>query len=731
MRTRGARQGVQFLLATTVLIAMAGFGLVEASAKDKSAQDDQALDANAQAVMLDPIDVQGNSGGTVGYLATRTSTATKTDTPLRDVPQSVTVITKQQVQDIGAQKIEDVVRYVPGVNWHQGENNRDQIVIRGQSSTADFFVNGMRDDGQVFRDLYNAQRIEFLKGPNAMIFGRGGGGGVLNRVLKEADGVPVRELTLQGGAYDNKRVSADVGGKVTDTFAARLNAVFEDTKSYRDFYHMQRSGFNPTFTWAPTADTRIKFSYEYFHDYRTADRGIPSQSGFPYPNAAPSTFFGNPDISNTPQTQNIVMAVVEHDFDSGLKVKNQTRFADYKRFYQNVYAGSAVNPATDTLTLAAYNNSNDRQNIFNQTDWTYKLDTGSIKHTLLFGTEFGNQKSANARFSGIFGNGTAASNPIPASNPVSYQPVSFTGLATDARNKIELKLAAVYGQDQVELTRWLQIIGGVRFDRFDLGYVNLNSQSTTLGQTFGRVDNLVSPRIGFVVKPVDPLSLYTSYSVSYLPASGDQFNALSIVSTGLKPEKFTNKEVGLKWDVMPALAFTAALFRLDRENTPIKDNTNVAVAAGASRVDGLELSLAGYVIDKWQVTAGYANLYARYLTDTSNSSGTVAARAGAHVPFTPVHTYSLWNRYDFTEMWGAGVGVISQTEYYANADNLVHVPGFTRVDGAVFYKFDKNLRAQLNVENIFGVKYYPSADSNNNITIGSPRAARISLTASY
>src|SRR4029079_16790703 len=134
------------------------------------------------------IDVQSTAGTTVGYVAKRTSTATKTATPLRDIPQSVTVVTKQQIQDVGAQKLEDIARYVPGVNWHQGEGNRDQLVIRGQSSTADFFVNGMRDDAQIYRDLYNTERLEFLKGPSAMIFGRGGGGGVLNRVLKEADG---------------------------------------------------------------------------------------------------------------------------------------------------------------------------------------------------------------------------------------------------------------------------------------------------------------------------------------------------------------------------------------------------------------------------------------------------------------------------------------------------------------------------------------------------------------
>ena len=131
------------------------------------------------------------------------------------------------------------------------------------------------------------------------------------------------------------------------------------------------------------------------------------------------------------------------------------------------------------------------------------------------------------------------------------------------------------------------------------------------------------------------------------------------------------------------------------------------------------------------MTAGYANLDARYLTNTSNAAGTLAARAGAHVPFTPVHTWSLWNRYDFTETWGAGLGVISQTEYYANRDNQVHVPGFTRVDGAIYWRLNPTFRAQLNIENIFGVKYYPSADSNNNITIGSPRAARVVVVANF
>ncbi|MBI3703991.1 MAG: TonB-dependent siderophore receptor [Rhizobiales bacterium] len=711
------------LPAMAILVAAAG--MADALAKDKT---EQALEANAQAVTLDTINVQGDAGGTVGYLATRTSTATKTDTPLRDVPQSITVVTKQQIADTGALKLEDVVRYVPGVVWHQGENNRDQIVIRGQSSTADFFVNGMRDDAQLFRDLYNAERVELLKGPNAMIFGRGGGGGVLNRVLKEADGVTRREVTALGGSFNDARVSADAGGRVNDSFAARLNAVYEQSDSYRDFTNLKRYGINPTFTWTPSAATKVTLSYEYFYDRRVQDRGVPSQNGQPYFPAGYSTFFGNPDLSYTPTTSNIVMASVDHVFDNGLKVKNQTRFQDSKKFYQNVYP-NAASPVTagGLATLAAYNNTNDRQNIINQTDWTYKANTGPIKHTLLFGTEFANQKSANARFTGFFNNLTTTIT-VPASNPVSFVPVTFRGLASDARNRTNLNIAAAYGQDQIELTRWLQFIGGVRFDRFDLGYVNLNGQSAAYGQTFGRIDNLVSPRAGIVLKPVEQVSLYGSYSVSYLPSSGDQFNSLTPGLVSAEPEKFVNKEIGVKWDVTPRLALTAAIYELDRTNSRFPDPVNAGffILSGATKTRGFETSLAGYVTDQWQITAGYAYTDARVVGATST-----IILPGNRVALVPYNQFSLWNRYDFTDNWGAGLGVIGTSDFYASSDDTVILPAYTRVDGAVFYKLNKHLRAQLNVENIFGTRYYPTADANNNITPGSPRAARVSITASY
>ena len=221
-------------------------------------------------VTLDQLNVEGTGGHTTGYRANRSRSATKTDTQLIDTPQAVTVVTREQVQDQGFQGVTEALRYVPGVFLHQGAGNRDEVVIRGQQSSADFYVNGMRDDAMYYRDLYNVERIEVLKGPNAMIFGRGGGGGVVNRVLKDATGTPVREVILQGGQYFNKRVAVDVGDRVSDSVFFRLNGMFEDSGTYRDHVDLRRWGINPTATILLGPETTLKLSYEYFHDDRTA-----------------------------------------------------------------------------------------------------------------------------------------------------------------------------------------------------------------------------------------------------------------------------------------------------------------------------------------------------------------------------------------------------------------------------------------------------------------------------
>jgi catecholate siderophore receptor len=686
-----------------------------------------------------PVSTQDTRAGVSGYIASRLTTATKTDTPLINVPQSVSVLTKEFIRDQNFQSLTEALRYAPGVIPHQGEFNRDQVVIRGQSSSADFFVDGLRDDVQYFRDLYNINRIEVLKGPNAMIFGRGGGGGIINRVLKEADGVPVRELTLQGGQFNNKRAAIDLGQAVSDDLAVRFNSVYENSDSYRKFVNIERFGINPTTTYKPNDSTTVKLSYEFFHDHRTSDRGVPSQAAagvtpgpgnplFPY-RTDPSTFFGNPDLNFAKVDAHIATSVMEHDFDSGLKVRNATRFAAYDKFYQNVFPGGPVNPAGTSVNLSAYNNETDRQNLLNQTDFTYKIDAGWT-HTLLAGAEVGRQSGLSFRQDGFF-NGVATSVAVSPLSPVSFTPVVFRNIPTGANNTYKLGVAAAYAQDQVEITKYVQVLAGVRFDHFDLDSTDRRS-----GVTLSRTDDLVSPRFGLVLKPVENVSVYGSYSVSYLPSSGDQFSTLSPGTVIAEPEKFVNKEIGLKWDIFPRLQFTTAVYDLDRSNQRLADPNNPGffILSGKTNAKGVEAGLVGTVTDMWQVSGGYAYTDARIVSATSTT-----IVAGNRVALVPFDTFTLWNKVQLTELWAVGAGIIHQTSSFAASDDTVKLPGFTRVDAAVFGKVDphwlptevKSMRWQINVENVFDTRYYATADSNNNITPGSPRAIRGSLIANF
>jgi catecholate siderophore receptor len=653
-----------------------------------------------------------------GYDVPASSSATKTLTPLLNVPQSITVVSQELIKDQLMMSIGDVVKYVPGITAHQGENNRDDLVIRGNRSSADFFLNGVRDDVQYYRDLYNLDRVEALKGPNAMIFGRGGGGGVVNRVIKEAGFQPLRAGTLQAGAYGHMRLTADLAQPLTGRLAFRFNSMVEDSGSFRTGVNLERAGINPTLTFAPTSRTKLTVGYEHLRDTRVADRGMTSFQGRPA-DVDPSTFYGNPDESHVRARVNIGSALVEHQF-ARLTLRNRTMVGGYDRFYQNFVPG-AVTPDQSRVTLTAYNNASNRTNVFNQTDLTYAASIGGVRHTVLAGAEVGRQMTGNFRQSGFFNN-TAASLLVPFSQPTMRTPVTFRQNATDADNHVRAEVAAAFVQDQVELSRHLRVIGGVRLDRFDLQYHNNRN-----GDTLSRVDTLVSPRTGLVFKPIARMSLYGSHSVSYLPSAGDQFSSLTVVTQQLKPEQFKNYEVGLKWDFLSGLSLTTAVYRLDRTNTRSTDPNDPAriVQTGSQRTNGFELGMNGSITSAWRVAGGYAH------QDAFVTSATAAARAGAQAGQVPRHTLSWWNHYQLHSRLAAGFGVVHRTDMFAAIDNTVKLPGYTRADAAAYFTLRRGLRLQANVENLFDRQYFVNADSNTNITPGAPRSVRVALMATF
>jgi len=675
--------------------------------------------ADSTPTVLPTIEVHGER--TTPYLQRATRTATRTNTLLRDVPQSVTVITKDVIADQRMQGMADVVRYVPGVTMGQGEGNRDQPTIRGNNTTAGFFVDGSRDDVQYFRDLYNVERVEALKGANALIFGRGVGGGALNRVTKIAGWTRTRDLLVQGGSYGNRRTALDVGQGVSDGLALRLNAMYENSDLYRDEVNLERYGVNPTATVRLSSRTQLVAGYEHFKDDRTADRGVPSFAGAPLEAGAPRTFFGDPSVSHADARVDLATATLEHTTPGGVTLRNHSLFADYGKFYQNVFPGAAVNAAGTEVALSAYNNRTDRRNFLNESEVTYPLVLGGITQTLLGGVAVGRQITDNFRNSGFFGD-TTTTFTVPVADPTVAAPVAFRHTATDADNHIAATSLSVYGQTQVVLSRQWQAIVGARYERFDVRLDNANT-----GQRLTRVDDIVSPRAGLLFKPVETVTVYTSYSVSALPSSGDQFSSLNATNETLEPEQFRNYEVGAKWDVLGGLSLAAAAYRLDRTNTSAPDPNDPArlVQTGSQRTEGVELSVSGAVTPAWQVIGGYSNQKASITSATAN------APLGARVPLVPRNSAALWNRYQVTPSLGLGLGVIYQDEIFAAVDDAVTLPSYTRFDAAAYYTVSPHLRLQANLENLFDETYFATANGNNNITPGSPRAVRITAVTSF
>lgn len=660
------------------------------------------------------------TGQSEGYVATNSVTATKTDTPLIDVPQTISVVTRQQLDDQAQHSMADVLRYVPGTTVGQGEGNRDQITIRGQNSTADFFVDGVRDDVQYYRNLYNIERVEVLKGPYALIFGRGGGGGIINRVQK----APSAERAFAGvsgsvNSFGNWDVSADVNTPLSGTAALRLNAFYENLNNHRDAFGGKRYALNPYIAADLGGGWRAGLSYEYVQDNRVTDRGIPSLACAqpctpgPLPDNR-DTFFGIPGVNRTGLEAHLLKARLDGDLTDTLKWSTTLLYAHYDKFYTNVYANGPATSLTGTVALAGYTDPTKRENIIAQTNLVWDIAVGGVENKVLLGLEYGEQQSANQRSNAVL---SVASLNLAA---ITYPTVTFPTVNRDSTSNVTFFSA--YAQNQISIGEHVDIVAGLRFDRFDIQGTNFVPSPP---RAFARVDEKVSPRLGLILKPRENVSIYGSYSQSFLPRSGDQFLALSAVQENLAPEKFTNVELGAKWDVHPGLSATLALFQLDRTNatTPNPVDPITTINIGEMRTKGVELGVTGRIARHWQISGGYTFQDAKLRGNDFVSLAQV-----------PKHQFAVWNRVDMTPHFGGGVGVIRQSGQFAAIRTTAatsRLPGYTRVDAALFFNVSESLKVQLNVENLFNTTYFADAHNNNNITPGAPRNARLTARLTF
>lgn len=687
-----------------------------------SVAQDIAADANTD---LEEIIVTGRS------LFSDQVNSLKAPTPIIDVPQSLSLYSSDEILLRGFTSIAEIVNYTPGVNNTQGEGHRDGVVFRGVRSTADFFIDGVRDDVQYYRPLYNLEQVEILRGPNALLFGRGGTGGVLNRVTKKG---------VIGESFNTAQASIDTFGEfgiqidsnfdAGDNAAFRINAMYESLNNHRDFYDGERFGINPTGKFLLGDATTVDLSYEYIDHERFIDRGIPTGADGRPVEAFEDIVFGDPEVNTTTLQAHLIRAAVQHDFSANLKGNFSAFYGNYDKFYGNFYASSYDETQTpNVVTLDGYEDTTERENLILTGNIVGEGRTGEIGHTIIGGVEYINTSSDQFRFNSFFDSTLDDNEIFSIARPLSLRGgvgVNASGVAVtndfaadlNDDTRVSIDVFSAYLQDQIELADWADIVIGARYDSFDIEVFNVPANDNRT-----RKDDRVSPRFGLILKPQENVSVYASYSESFLPRSGEQFANINGNNNQLDPNTFTNLEAGIKWDVNDRLSFTAAVFEIEQSSPQVADNDPETLDVIDSTISGFEAQLTGQVLEGWFISAGYSYLDGEQVNRTGPS--------GLRPRELPENMFSLWNNFQVTEKFGLGLGVTHQSESFVNNGNTAVLPSFTRFDAAAFYDVSEDVRLQVNIENLTDELYFPNSHATHQVTVAAPFNARFAVTARF
>ncbi|MFU8848223.1 MAG: TonB-dependent receptor [Opitutales bacterium] len=696
-----------FAAAVFSLLFASGTAHVEASVADQEAK------------AAEVVDIPGYVAQS-SQLESKQISALKTPTPIINVPQSLSITDSEEIALRGFDSIGDIVDYTPGVSMSQGEGHRDAVVFRGIRSTADFFVDGVRDDVQYYRPLYNVEQVEILRGPNALLFGRGGPGGVLNRVMKKGQiGEDFNAYTFGLNTFGAADVQWDSNVSIDENTAFRINAHYEHLENHRDFFDGERIGVTPTFHFQFSEDSSLDVSYEYMDHERFVDRGIPTGADAKPVKAFEDIVFGSSKLNESTLEAHVFRALFQHRFSESLKGDLTASYGTYDKYYANIFADD-YDPSTKVVTMTGYEDQTDRDNFILSGNVIGQFETGEIGHTLIFGAEFVDTTSKQDRNSALWSTSGNDKEDFLVTDPINFTQ-SFANGATSVNysdpfddTTSKLQVFSLYLQDEIQLLEQLQLVLGARYDRFDIDVSGFDNKGPINGS---QTDEEITPRFGLIYKPRENISLYASYSKTFLPQSGEQFANLG--DEGLAPDEFTNLEAGIKWDFIQGLSLTAAVFEIQQD--VIRDDGSSGGFNEESEIQGFEAQLSGRLTDQWFVSAGYS-----YLKGEDAN--------GIEPRELPKHSFSIWNRYQLTQKLGLGLGAIYYDESFASngaAKPRATLPSYVRVDAAAYYQISENLRLQLNIENLLDELYFPSAHNDHQVTVGAPIHARLSISGRF
>ena len=640
-----------------------------------------------------------------GYRVPDTSSATRTDTPLRDIPQSIQVIPQQVIKDQQATRLTDVLKNAPGVvvGNRSPRDPLNIIKIRGFDASTDILLNGVQDRSIPSVGFFsNIERIEVLKGPASVLFGQGGLGGKVNLVTKQPLRDPFYSVETSVGSYNSYGGAIDLSGPLNDskTVLYRLNASAGTNESFIDFYDQQQYLIAPTLSWQISDRTKLTLEASYSLVEGPYDFGIPARGSIlPNPNGKipRNRSVSEPNFNDASNGAFRVGYNFEHRFSDNWQVRSVFQTSLF-RLRRDIVAPFGLQDDLRTLERGVEDFDYD-ENGYNVDNYVVgKLTTGSIKHELVAGF---NLNKTDTDSKALFNDTT----PLDVFNPVYGNATGASLPDFDIKNTIQQ--LGFYLQDQITLAENLKVLLGGRFDIANQKYEDLIAQTSDFKQT-----EAFSPRVGIVYQPIKPISLYASYSRSFNQAT-------SVFGAALpEPERGTQYEIGVKADLTDRLATTLAFYDLTRTNLSTQDPNNPqrTIQVGEQRSRGIEFDISGEILPGWNVIAGYAYTDAEITRDNNLT-------VGNQLNNVPRHALNLWTTYEIQSGSLKGLGFGLGAFYYGNRqadlDNTVELPSYVRTDAAIYYKRD-NYRAAINIKNLFDTDYFVSAQNVNRIIPGDP-----------
>jgi catecholate siderophore receptor len=684
--------------------------------------------ADAPATASDP---DGDGDEVVTVNGVRSLMADKLPESQLDIPQSLTVVSEKLMTEQGNTRLQDALKNVPGITLNAGEGaaRGDTVNLRGFSAFNDFFLDGVRDAAVYTRDSFNLQSVEVVKGPSAVLFGRGSTGGAINQVSKAPFLQDADVVTANFGTNDLYRLTADINHPIADSSAFRLNVMGESSYvAGRDFVHNRRWGLAPSITFGIGGPDTLTLAYLHQQENNVPDTGIPFLNQQPAP-VPRESYYGL--SANTVTTHDdIATAHYKHDFSSDVVLSDTLRYAHYEFSYLDDLPNYGKTPPTATTPLDDILVGRDQpsstgiqSNLTEQLDLTTRFQTGFIRHTVASGFEWARQTLDLNRLNNPFNNNNTFIPETPLLNPDPYEAMPVEGVSS--QQDTVARSTSFYVTDTMNLGQYFDLVAGGRYDKFSADYKQVTVASGAL-LLLDHTDRVGSPRAALIFKPTPLQSYYVSYGTSFDPSA--EALALTAKTSNLGPVKGRTYEVGGKANVLGGqLLVSGAVFRtvVDNAQTNDPENPSLTVLNGNQRVQGFEAYASGYLTKKLELTAGYT-----YLDGKTISSGT-AAFVGQPLQNVARNALNLWTEYEFTNQWEAGIGGNWLDRRFADFGGTTSVPGYVVWNAMVKYKVMRNLELQLNGLNLFNRFYldapYYTSPSENHVIPGAGRSGMLSV----